>query len=238
MPARGEPRPDGRSDFDVAVRPALDRYRELLLAAAAAFNLTALRDAEAVERRLLAESLRVAALLAEWGLLPGGAAVIDVGSGGGLPGMPLAIARADVAVTLLEATGKKAEFLRRVVEELALANVRVLGERAETAAHVAEEREGYDLAVARAVAPLAALAELTLPFVRLGGAVAAVKGARAEDEVVEAKAAIARCGGGEPRIVEAGEGKEAVRLVLLPKVRPTPAELPRRPGMPMKRPLR
>lgn len=205
--------------------------------ASASINVTAVRDAAGVERRHLAESLRLLMMLEDAELLPDGAAVIDIGSGGGLPGVPLAIVRPDLRVTLLEATGKKAAFLQGVVEALNLTGVRVLTARAESAAHETAERERYDLAVARAVAPLAALAELTLPFVRIDGALAAVKSARAEEEIVQAAGAIRRCGGGAARLIQSSTGEDAVRVVLIAKLSPTPAELPRRPGMPQKRPL-
>jgi len=236
-------RGDGGEGLDDAL---LRRYRDLLLEANATLNLTAVRDAGAIDRRHIAESLAVVRALEEAGRLPRGASAIDVGSGGGLPGIPLAIARPDVAVTLLEATAKKAAFLERAVRELDLTNVRVIAARAEEAAREPGERERYDLALARAVAPLATLAELTLPFVRVGGALAAVKGSRAEEELAAAAGALRRCGGGEAVVLPlpgAGEGPPdatapPIRLLVVPKVAPTPPELPRRPGMPAKRPLR
>jgi 16S rRNA (guanine527-N7)-methyltransferase len=216
----------------------LRRYRDLLLMANASLNLTAVRGPDAVERRHIEESLAVVRALEDAGLLAAGVRAIDVGSGGGLPGIPLAIARPDVHVTLLEATGKKAAFLARAAEELALRNVRVIAARAEEAAHDPIERESYDLALARAVATLATLAELTLPFVRVGGTLAAVKGSRAEAEVAAAAGAIRRCGGGIVEVLPLAADASVLRLVLIPKVAPTPPELPRRSGMPAKRPLR
>lgn len=218
--------------------PALARYGALLAEANRALNLTSLREPAEIERRHIGESLAVVRTLAAAGFLPEGARVIDVGSGGGLPGIPLAIARPDVRVTLLEATGKKAAFLEHAVAELGLGGVAVLAARAEEAAHVPEEREMYDLALARAVAPLATLVELTLPFVRGGGAVAAVKGSRADKEIAEAGGAIRRCGGGAPETLPLPPDVPHLRLVIVPKVAPTPPDLPRRPGMPAKRPLR
>jgi 16S rRNA (guanine527-N7)-methyltransferase len=223
-------------------RTRLTAYRDRLAAANQTLNLTSLREPAELQRRHIEESLAVLRAIEGAGLLPPGARLIDVGSGGGLPGMPIAIARPDLAVTLLEATGKKAAFLERVAAELRLTNVRVVAQRAEEAART-EERERYDLAIARAVAALAALAELTLPLVRVGGAVAAVKGSRAEQELAEAGGAIARCGGGAVRSLPlAGALPELrlpeLRLLLIAKVAPTPPELPRRAGMPVKRPLR
>lgn len=216
----------------------LRRYRDLLLAANASLNLTSVRDAEAAERRHIAESLALVWSLEAAGRLAPGVRAIDVGSGGGLPGIPLAIVRPDVSVTLLEATLKKALFLERVVGDLTLTNARVLAARAESAAHHPSEREAYDLALARAVAPLATLVELTLPFVRIGGALAAVKGSRAGEEIVGAAGAITRCGGGALQSLSISPDVPTLRLLLIAKLTPTPSELPRRPGMPGKRPLR
>ena len=217
---------------------ALLRFRDLLVAANASLNLTSVREPAEIERRHIAESLTVVRAIEAAGRLPPGARVIDVGSGGGLPGIPLAVARPDLQVTLLEATGKKAAFLERTAAALGLSGVRVIAARAEEAAHDLAERETYDLALARAVAALATLVELTLPFVRIGGALAAVKGSRAEEEIEAAAAAVRRCGGGEVQVAPLTADAPNLRLIVVPKVAPTPPELPRRPGVPAKRPLR
>lgn len=214
----------------------LPRFRDLL--AGAPLNVTSVRDREEIERRHIQESVAVVRAVEAAGWLPEGARAIDVGSGGGLPGIPLAILRPDVTVTLLEATGKKAAFLQGVVRDLELTNVRVLGARAEEAAHEPEEREQYNLATARAVATLATLVELTLPFVRVGGALAAVKGSRAEAEIVEAGVAVQRCGGGAVEVLSPAFDASLLRLLIVPKAARTPNELPRRAGIPAKRPLR
>ena len=229
---------DGVPSSFIVHRSSLAAYRDLLAEATRALNLTSVRDPAAIERRHITESLMLARVLADEGLLPQGARVIDVGSGGGLPGIPLALARPDLGVTLLEATAKKAAFLEDAVQRLGLSTVRVLGLRAEEAAHLPGERERYDLVVARAVAALAALVELTLPFARVGGALAAVKGSRMAEELAAATAAITRCGGGAARIVALPGEATHLRLVIVPKAAPTPPDLPRRPGMPVKRPLR
>lgn len=224
-------------DTQSSVREAqLARFRDLL--AQAPFNVTAVRDPLAIEQRHIGESLAFLRALESAGRLPAGARVIDVGSGGGLPGIPLAIARPDLSVTLLEATGKKAAFLEQAAQHLELGNVCVLAARAEEAAHRPEQREHYDLATARAVAPLATLVELTLPFVRVGGALAALKGSRAEDEIAVSAVAVQRCGGGPVEVHALAIESVALRLLIVPKIAPTPDELPRRSGIPAKRPLR
>ena len=217
---------------------SLARYATLLYDANRTLNLTAVRDPAAIAERHLAESLAVARLLEERLSLPLDGSVIDVGSGGGLPGVPLAIVWPERRVVLLEATRKKVEFLRGVIERLPLPNVRALEGRAEALAHDPDQREAYDLAIARAVAPLAALVELMLPFVRVGGWCAAIKGSRAQSEVEQATAAIEQCGGRLRGVLALDQGRfPEMHVVLIEKAAATPARLPRRAGMPAKRPL-
>jgi 16S rRNA (guanine527-N7)-methyltransferase len=119
-----------------------------------------------------------------------GSAVLDVGSGGGVPGIPMAIARPDLAFTLVEATQKKASFLTAVSAALGLTNVTVLAERAEVLGPTMRAR--FDVVTARAVGRLVALVPLTIPFVKPGGRVMLIKGQRAEEELAEAAHIIAR----------------------------------------------
>jgi len=116
----------------------------------------------------------------------------DAGSGGGVPGIPLAIVRSDVRVTLIEATGKKARFLEQTARELRLTNIQVVNARLEDAAGL---REAFDVVVARALAPMDKLARWCLPLVRVGGALLAMKGPRAHGELAGAARTIARLGG-------------------------------------------
>jgi 16S rRNA (guanine527-N7)-methyltransferase len=157
--------------------------------------------------------------------------LVDVGAGGGMPGLPLKIARPDLRVTLVESDRRKAAFLVHAAATLGL-DVQVLAERAETAGQ-GPLRETFDVAACRALAAMPVLAELCLPLVRVGGRLLAMKGA-----VEEAGAAVARLGGGPPRVVAApSEARERGVVVVVPKVAPTPAEYPRRPGLPARRPL-
>ena len=227
-------------DLDDATLDSLSAYLDAMLEANRSVNLTAVRDAALAWERHLLDSAAIAPIADA--CAPPTPRVLDVGSGAGLPGIPLAILRPEWDVTLLESVAKKAECLRR----LAPAGVRILQDRAETAARVPEHRETYDLVTARAVASLDELVELTLPFVRPGGHVLAMKGAGAEAELAGALAAIQRLGGagassGEnaPRVLPSlpGMHQDAV-VVRIAKVSPTPPEYPRRPGIPKKRPLR
>jgi 16S rRNA (guanine527-N7)-methyltransferase len=157
--------------------------------------------------------------------------LIDVGSGGGMPGLPLKLVRPELEVTLLEADRRKAAFLLHAAARLGV-QVRVLAERAETAAH-GQLRESFDLAVCRALAPLPVLVELCLPFVRVGGRLLAMKAA---GESVAA--ATAELGGGEPVLHPApSAARERGTLVSIAKLASTPDAYPRRPGVPSRRPL-
>ena len=164
---------------------------------------------------------------------------IDIGSGAGLPGVPLKIAFPGLSVTLLEATGKKAAFLEHMVARLGLGDVEVRTGRAETLGHQAGFRQGFDFVVARAVSGMAALAELTLPFCHLGGRVIAYKTGGAVADIRRAATAISANGGELAEVIEVSLpdlGNER-RLVILNKIADTPEIYPRRPGVPARRPL-
>ena len=155
-----------------------------------------------------------------------------MGSGGGLPGIPLAIAFPRMRFTLLESTGKKAHFLEETAKKLALGNVRVVSERAETFAQ-GKGRERFDVATSRAVSRLPVLLELTLPFVRVGGASLAIKGEQAQAEVDESKRALALLFGVVSRVQRTPTGT----VVRVDKTHATPARYPRRNGEPKRHPL-
>ena len=146
----------------------------------------------------------------------------------------------ELSLTLLEATAKKSAFLRRVLGDLTLPDARVVTGRAEEVAHADPHREAYDVAVSRAVAPLPVLTELALPFLRIGGLLAAPKGSGARREAQEAIAALRTCGGllESLRPLDIPGAEPAPTLVIIRKISSTPERFPRRPGIPAKRPLR
>jgi 16S rRNA (guanine527-N7)-methyltransferase len=159
--------------------------------------------------------------------------LIDVGTGGGMPGIPLKLAAPELAVTLLEADHRKTAFLAHAAARLGI-DVEIVSERAEVAGR-GPLRERFDAATSRALAALPVAAELCLPFVRVGGRWLAMA---ADVDIDGARGALEALGGGAPEVVPAAS---AVRrrgvVIVVEKVRPTPDRYPRRPGAPAKRPL-
>lgn len=192
--------------LDATAVTRLRHYLALLIAMNERMNLTAITDpAEAWSRHAL-DALTLVPLIppARKGL-----SLIDVGSGGGVPGIPLAIARPDLRITLVEATQKKAAFLEAVARALGLNNVRVIASRAEDLARTAH-RGAHDVATARAVGRLAVLVPWTLPFVRRGGLALLIKGQRADEELAEAAPIIRHLGALHERTVETPTGRVVV----------------------------
>jgi 16S rRNA (guanine527-N7)-methyltransferase len=167
--------------------------------------------------------------------------LVDVGSGGGLPGIPIKIVEPEVRTTLVEATVKKARFLRRAVEHMSLGGVEVTNARVEEIARTEAHRGNYDVATARAVARLSVVAEYCVPLLKVGGYVISMKGRPEDEEIAEGARAAEELGAKlshlirVPRLPEL-EKKERC-LVILEKVEETPRAYPRKVGVPAKRPL-
>jgi len=234
-------------EFEPGDVERLGHYLALLLAANEHMNLTGVRDAAEAWTRHILDSLTLIQLLTD---LPPGASVIDVGSGGGLPGVPLAITMPTLRFTLLEATGKKTEFLRQAIAILGLDNARVIKGRAEDAGQDRGERTGtgrtgghreaYDAVVARAVGPLSVLAEITVPFAKppsagvAGGVIALIKGQKADEELAAAKESLHQLKAVHETTVETPTG----RIVVLSKGAATPKLYPRANGEPKRAPMK
>ena len=211
-----------------------ERYHALLTEANGRMNLTRVPEdpAEAIDRNYL----DCAAVLA--GDFPSVERAVDVGSGAGFPGVPLSILLPDTHFVLIDALAKRVEFLKGVIDALGL-NAEALHLRAEDAARKDELREAFDLATARAVAPMNVLSEYLLPFVRVGGWALALKGPGLEDELNQAEAAIATLGGRLERVQPLpipGRNWDH-RAAWIAKAAPTPEKYPRRSGVVEKRPL-
>lgn len=212
-------------------------YYDELIAGNETVNLTAVTGREEVQTRHFLDSLAVASALPT-NVLDGTDKLLDVGTGAGFPGLPLKIAYPRIDLTLLEATAKKTAFLNHVVDKLGLEGVTVVTGRAEEEAHEPEMREQFEAVVSRAVARLNVLTELCLPFCVVGGVMVAQKGPQVEEELCQARTAIQTLGGcADDRDMLIAPPVGVGTLVIIEKHRPTPANYPRRPGIPSKRPL-
>ncbi len=201
----------------------LTAYGKLLVEANKQMNLTAITDPAEIWAKHFLDS----AVLLKEVQLPMHARCIDVGTGAGFPGMVLAILRPDLEITLLDSLQKRVDFLQQTAETLGLANVFCVHARAEEAARLPRYREQYDFATARAVAALPVLTEYCLPFVRVGGRFAAMKGPSESPE--DAAKAAALLGGevtGERAYALEGVGQR--KIILMEKKTPTPENYPRR----------
>ena len=210
-------------------------YNEMLLDWNTRMNLTALTAPEDVAIKHIIDSLTAY----DAALFDGARTLIDVGTGAGLPGIPLAVYAPHLTVTLLDSLNKRVRFLTEVTAAMGLQNVRCIHARAEEAARTAEHRAAYDIVVSRAVARLPVLLEYTLPFVRVGGTLLALKGRAYAEEQKEARRAAEVLGGGRitARPVHL-PGLDDVRAILtVIKERQTPAAYPRGGGAPPRRPL-
>ena len=213
------------------------RYARVMIEANTRVNLTSITEPDAVQTLHFLDSLTVAAVLPKATLTD--ERVLDVGSGAGFPGVPLKLVFPGIRLELLEATGKKTAFLRELVGELELPDVAVHTGRAEDLAHDVSLRGAFDVVLARGVAKLAALVEVTLPFLRVGGVLVAHKSATADAEATAAAKAVRVLGGATPDVhpVVAPGLEDGRTLVVVEKVAGTPKGYPRRAGMPVKHPI-
>jgi len=223
-------------------RAQFQRYRELIELRSKQFNLTGHKTWDKIREELFIRSLRV--LSPAGGNVPtpewfAGKRAIDIGTGAGIPGMILKIALPDLQITLLDSIQKRTNFLAEVANELELTGIEVINGRAEDLGQERGHRESYDLVVARAVARLAELAELTIPFANIGGTVILPKSKGVADEVAEAAAAAELLGAAPAITLEVDQpgSSPADDMVYWMKISSTPREFPRRVGIPHQSPL-
>ena len=231
-------------EFEPGDLEKLGRFLALMLETNKTTNLTAITEPDQAWTKHIFDALTLVPVLASMEPAEGSKhlRIIDVGSGGGVPAIPLAIIMPDAKFTLLEATGKKVDFLRAAAAALGLKNIEVLQGRAETVAHfrgskndgrINSRREVYDAAMARALGHLAVVAELLAAFVRQDGFVLAVKGGKAEQELAEAAKAMGVVGLKHTETVQTPTG----RIVVLEKTIATPRDYPRKDGEPSRKPI-
>lgn len=199
------------------------------------YNLTAITDIDKIILNHYADCVTLAAKLKK------GATVIDVGCGAGFPSLPLAIVRPDLKITAMDSTAKRVNYVSETAKMLGLDNLTAVTMRAEDGGKDPTYREKYDYATARAVAEMRVLSELTLPFVKVGGQMIAMKGKNAEFELSAAKKAIATLGGRNTlceNITLRGEGETLTHpFIIIDKKERTPANLPRPYAQISKKPL-
>lgn len=213
----------------------LSAYERELLEWNQKFNLTAIRDVEAIRTKHFLDSMSCALA---WREQPP-RRLVDVGTGAGFPGLVLKILYPGLKLTLVESVGKKANFCTHIVRTLGLEGVEILHARAEDVGRTPEHRERYDWAVARAVASLPVLAEYLLPLVRVGGSMLAQKGESGPAEAQAAETALRLLGGRLRQLVpvEVPGVAEERYLVIIEKPAATPPAYPRKAGIPSRKPL-
>lgn len=211
------------------------RFEELLIETNKVMNLTAITNPSEIAVKHMADSL---SCYKDTRFLPG-AALLDLGTGAGFPGIPLAILRPDLKITFFDSLQKRLKFIQLVSQEIGLADIHFLHGRAEELAHQAAYRERFMIVTSRAVARLNVLTEWALPYLSLGGTFISLKGAKYEEELTEAATAIRILGGSVeevcPVCLPGISDKRAV--IYIKKRKTTPGKYPRKPGLAMKKPL-
>lgn len=211
----------------------LRAHYDILVRENAKYNLTAITGEDEAAVKHYADSC--AALTAVE--IPAGARLIDVGAGAGFPGLVLKIMREDIYLTLMDSTRKKADFGMLCIEELGLKNARSIHMRAEEMGQSPTHRGKYDIATARAVAPIRVLAEYMLPLLKPGGLMLAYKGPTAGEEVAQAAGALKILGGMMQGMHSSGLEGFSHAIVCIKKIASTPSRYPRQAGQPAKSPL-
>ena len=211
------------------------QYMELLREWNEKINLTAITEPDEVITKHFLDSMSVYATP----YVKEGTSVIDVGTGAGFPGLVMKIAKPGIKLTLLDSLAKRLNFLQTVCEETNIPEVEFVHSRAEDGGQNPQYREKFDVAIARAVANMSTLSEYLLPFVKVGGYFIAMKGPLADEELANAKKAIATLGGEIAEVAEVDVPFTDLhhRIVVVKKVKPTPKGYPRKAGTPSKKPL-
>lgn len=209
------------------------KYMILLLEWNEKINLTAITDVDEIILKHFIDSLTIIKYIKE------NEKIIDVGTGAGFPGVPIAIMMPNTKITLLDSLNKRILFLNEVKKELNLNNIETIHSRAEDFGRDIKSREKYDIAVSRAVANLSTLSEYLMPFVKINGRMVCMKGSNIEDEINDAKFAIKELGGKITEIDELYLPNTDIKrnIIIVEKEKNTPKIYPRKAGLPSKEPL-
>ena len=209
-------------------------YMELLLEWNEKINLTTITNEDDMILKHFIDSLTIKKYMSE------NEKIIDIGTGAGFPGIPLAIMNKNNEITLMDSLNKRIVFLNDVIDKLKLTNVKAIHSRAEELARNKTYREKYDVAVSRAVANLSTLVEYMLPFVSVGGKCICMKGPNIEEELKNAKNAIKELGGEIIKIenFKLPESDNERNIVIIKKVKETSNKYPRKSGTPSKEPIK
>lgn len=196
-------------------------------------NLTAIIEPKEIIQKHFIDSLTVLPNIKK------GSKIIDVGTGAGLPGIPLKIAQPDFKITLLDSLNKRLNFLNEIIKKLNLDNIETIHSRAEELGINKQYRETYDVSISRAVAPMNILAEYLIPFIKIGGICICMKGNNANGEIQDSKKAIEVLGGKIEKIIELKLPETDINrnIIIIKKVKNTPNTYPRKPGLPSKQPI-
>lgn len=229
----------GSDDLDLKLtendKLRFSNYKELLKEWNEKINITTITEDSEIDIKHFLDSLTCLSL----DIFEGDKTLIDIGTGGGFPGIPLKIMRDNLDITLLDSLNKRIIFLNEVIEKLDLKGIKAIHGRAEELSRQAEYREKFSIAISRAVASLDTLSEYALPFVKVGGHFIAMKGPDIEEELKLSKNAIKLLGGNvvETKIITLPESDIVHSLIVIEKIRQTSQKYPRGGGKPRKNPL-
>jgi 16S rRNA (guanine527-N7)-methyltransferase len=223
---------------DERILSSLDLYYKNLIEWNAVMNLTAITEEKDVYEKHFLDSLTITKIVSRE-TLEKGCTLLDMGTGAGFPGLPIAIAFPNVQVILMDSLNKRIKFLVDTIEKLGIQNVTAIHARAEELARNKNYREKADICCSRAVANLATLSEYCLPFVKKGGSFVSYKTEQVQEEINQSKKAIRVLGGDEPEVVFFTlPGTDYQRsLVKIRKIAATPSKYPRKAGTPSKEPI-
>lgn len=222
--------------FDEETYNKFMQYKDMIKCWNEKINLTAITADEEIVKKHFIDCIKIF----KFSPLKEAKSIIDIGTGAGFPGIPISIMKPDINVVLLDSLNKRINFLNEVISKIELKDITTIHGRAEDFSRKIEYREKSDVAVSRAVANLAVLSELCIPYVKVGGYFVAMKGPSVEEEIKEGKNAVSILGGKIEEImkIEIENSDLNHNLVVIKKVKETPKAYPRKAGTAVKKPLR